>query len=427
MYWLDVPLRKVAPPQASDVHFKPDENVWHLTLDQIESNTGAISNKVMMPAYLAGGSTFNFDEKNVLYSKLRPYLNKVVCPEESGIATTELVPLRPNPDVLDRRFLTYYLRSNRFLGFAHQCVAGVKMPRVIMSKFWEYTLGLPALSEQRRIVEILDQADALRKKRSDADVNAARILPALFLKMFGDPATNPMGWDTVPVSAFVEGFEAGRSLAAKDQESDSATYRVLKVSAVTWGRYQPQESKPVPPDYVPPKNHFVKQGDLLFSRANTTELVGAVAYVNETPPNLLLPDKIWRFIWRDPDEVHPLFVNSLFRHPVIRYELGKRATGTSGSMKNISMGKVLSMEVPLPPSKLQQQFGDFATKISAIELQCNRSRDQIDRLFHRLLHDAFSGELTAKWREGHMKKLLAEIEAQKKALEVVDSQAAMSF
>ena len=55
-------------------------------------------------------------------------------------------------------------------------------------------MQVPSVSEQRRIVEILDQADTLRKKRAEADAKASRILPALFYKMFGDPATNPKGW-----------------------------------------------------------------------------------------------------------------------------------------------------------------------------------------------------------------------------------------
>ncbi len=197
MRWPTVPLKEIAPAQTPNIRFSPDEPVWHLTLDQVESHTGNIVNKKIAPASAAGTSTNVFDDGNVLYSKLRPYLNKVICPTEPGIATTELVPLRPRKDLLDRRYLTYYLRSNHFLGFANVAVAGVKMPRIIMTKFWKHRIPLPPLFEQHRIVEILDQADALRKKRADADAKAARILPALFYKMFGDPATNPKGWQLV--------------------------------------------------------------------------------------------------------------------------------------------------------------------------------------------------------------------------------------
>lgn len=114
MKWRKVKLEYIAPAQPASVRFQPNEVVWHLTLDQIESGTGNIINKRMAPVTEAGSSTYVFDSGNVLYSKLRPYLNKVVHPREPGIATTELIPLRPRPDVLNADYLTYYLRSPFF-------------------------------------------------------------------------------------------------------------------------------------------------------------------------------------------------------------------------------------------------------------------------------------------------------------------------
>ncbi len=67
------------------------------------------------------------------------------------------------------------------------------------------------------------------------------------------------------------------------------------MSAVTWKEFAPDESKPVPPDYNPPAHHCVKQGDLLFSRANTTELVGATTYVFEAPNNLSRSQKVFGY------------------------------------------------------------------------------------------------------------------------------------
>ncbi len=366
---------------------------------------------------------------DVLVSTVRPNLNAVArVPEEldGQIASTGFCVLRPKANTLDSHYLFYRTMTRDFVEYLKTRVRGAHYPAVTDSIVRDAPIPLAPPSEQRRIVQILDQAHVLHNNGADADNKIAHILSALFLKTFGSPATNPMGWDIVPISKFVERFEGGRSIAAKTQEGDSGRYRVLKVSAVTWGKYAPNESKPVPTDYLPPKSHFVHAGDLLFSRANTTELVGAVAYVHETPSNLLLPDKIWRFVWHNPEEIDPLFVYSLFRHPAVRYELGKRATGTSGSMQNISMGKVLAMEVPLPPPELQKQFGDFALRLEGIGFHRHRSTEVISKLFQRLLHDAFSGELTAKWREAHMKELLAEMEAQKKEFNTI-SETALSI
>jgi type I restriction enzyme S subunit len=199
MRWPRCRLRAVAPPAPAEASFQPDDEVWLLTLDQIEGHTGVVLEKPRKIADSIGNSTFTFDTGHVLYSKLRPYLNKVVCPDEPGIATTELIPLRPHSAILDRKFLAYYLRSPRFLSYASQYVVGAKMPRVISDRFWQHEIPLPPLSEQRRIVEILDQADRLRRLRAEADAKADRILAALFIEIFGDPASKPMSWRRKPI------------------------------------------------------------------------------------------------------------------------------------------------------------------------------------------------------------------------------------
>jgi type I restriction enzyme, S subunit len=98
-------------------------------------------------------------------------------------------------------------------------VAGVKMPRIIMAKFWEHHLPLPPLSEQRRIVEILDQADALRRKRTEADAKAERILTAVFYEMFGDPATNPNGLRKQRLGTLIS-VRSGNFLPEKNMDKD---------------------------------------------------------------------------------------------------------------------------------------------------------------------------------------------------------------
>ena len=129
--------------------------------------------------------------------------------------------------------------------------------------------------------------------------------------------------------------------------------RVLKVSAVTGMRFLLDESKPVPNSYDPPPDHFVRSGDLLL-----------VAYVDAAPANLLLPDKLWRFVWRQPILTDSFFVWALFQTSPVRYEIGRRATGTSGSMKNISQERVLGIRTVVPPIQLQH---DFAQQVVVIE------------------------------------------------------------
>jgi type I restriction enzyme S subunit len=286
-----------------------------------------------------------------------------------------------------RRFLD---RSVQTLSAQARGVAQLNINGKILKSL---PIPVPPLAEQERIVKLLDEADELRKLRAEADRRTSALIPALFHEMFGDPLINPRGWPKRLVSSFVAELHGGRNVNPAGADEARGRYRVLKISSVTWGDFQPEESKPVQSDYQPPASHFVRIGDLLFSRANTSDLVAATSYVFDTPPNLLLPDKLWRFVWKEPRSVEPIFVWWLFQSAGIRSELGRRATGTGGSMKNISKPKVMTLDVPIPPLTLQQKFVSRALDIRTLESAQAASRARLDALFQSMLHRAFQGEL----------------------------------
>ena len=154
--WPTKAIMEVAPEQPSKKQMPG--KVWLLNLDMIESNTGKVIEKV----YETSDNTLSvqpFDEDNVLFSKLRPYLNKVVVPDEYGLATTELVPLRPNQEVLNKVFLSYLLRSQQFVTFANKISGGTKMPRMPLAELRNFKCILPPMSEQLKFVSIAKQAD----------------------------------------------------------------------------------------------------------------------------------------------------------------------------------------------------------------------------------------------------------------------------
>jgi type I restriction enzyme S subunit len=282
---------------------------------------------------------------------------------------------------------------NRHLEEIEANTSFVTVKHLSSSQIGNIELPLPPLPEQERIVKLLDEADALRKLRTRADKRSEELIPALFEEMFGDPIGNPKRWPTLSLSSIVDELRGGRSINPAGAEEALGQYRVLKISAVTSGEYKHTESKPVSADYRPPQLHFVKKGDLLFSRANTAELVGATVYVFETPPNLLLPDKLWRFVWKEPKEIVPLFIWHTLQSKSVRHEIGNRATGTGGSMKNISKPKVLSLAIPWPPLKLQLEFASHVSQIRSLFSTQSSSRQNLDALFQSMLHRAFRGEL----------------------------------
>jgi type I restriction enzyme S subunit len=300
--------------------------------------------------------------------------------------------VRTGPDLYNRYFV-HRLMADQKSGRLSDYLTGTTIRHFTGQDLARYTFPLPPLDEQRRIAAVLDRAEALRAKRRAALAQLDTLTQAIFLDMFGDPGTNPRDWEVHPISDYVASFEGGRSLEAEVGEGVVTRNRVLKVSAVTGMKYNPLESKPIPDSYQPSQEHFVRAGDLLFSRANTSDLVGAVAYVEQTPPDILLPDKIWRFVWREPRLVDPLFVWALFQTPKMRYEIGRRATGTSGSMKNISQEKLLGIRTIVPNIREQREFSRRFLSAHQLSHKYEESALSMERLFASLQHRAFCGEI----------------------------------
>ena len=154
--WKTSKIKDVAPESPSKETV--DGRAWLLNLDMIESNTGKVIEKVYEDSENAL-SVQPFDEGNVLFSKLRPYLNKVVIPDEPGLATTELVPLRPKGDILNKIFFSHLLRGDQFVNFANDIAGGTKMPRMPLSELRKFECILPPMEEQMKFVAIAELAD----------------------------------------------------------------------------------------------------------------------------------------------------------------------------------------------------------------------------------------------------------------------------
>ena len=160
MKWPVQKMKDVAPALPYSGKVSSNSNrCWLLNLDMIESNTGRIIDKVYVPMSEIGPSTTTFSREYVLFSKLRPYLNKVVIPDDSGYATTELIPMLPEPKLLKQVYLAQLLRGDEFLSFISTQVSGTKMPRVSMNVFWDFEIMLPPLELQERFADFVRQSD----------------------------------------------------------------------------------------------------------------------------------------------------------------------------------------------------------------------------------------------------------------------------
>ena len=158
--WVVFPMSTVAPIKAFKGEVEAvDGKVWLLNLDMIEAHTGDVQEEVLVGIDDIGASTVAFNRDNILYSKLRPYLNKVVYPKKTGYATSELLPLRPDINLLNKVFFTALLRSDAFVHFIREQVAGAKMPRVSMDIFKKFDVICPPIELQNQFAHFVEQTD----------------------------------------------------------------------------------------------------------------------------------------------------------------------------------------------------------------------------------------------------------------------------
>lgn len=229
------------------------------------------------------------------------------------------------------------------------------------------------MTEQLQIADEINQVIRLIDKRKEELSLLDQLVKSQFIEMFGDPEKNPFGWDMSTIGVLISSCEAGWSGNGSQREKKDGEIAVLKVSAVTKGYFIPDECKVLDDQSNIKKYVFPQEGDLLFSRANTREMVGATAVITQNYPEYILPDKLWRI--RFVDATNVWYMKYILSSKSIRAIFASVSTGTSGSMFNVSMEKFKSIAVPLPPLELQEQFAVFVTQT-----------DKSKYLFYRLEH-----------------------------------------
>lgn len=298
-----------------------------------------------------------------------------------------------NSDLIESEYLARYLAwaTDRLIRVAY----GTTFKEISRSTLKRFEIPLPTLPEQREIVKILRQADRLRQLRLEADRTSEQLLLSIFNKMFQKPKST---WIRCKLGDVIS-LEAGKNFAAKPNPVEKGKWGILKVSAVTYGTFLPEENKELPDDADPNLDYQVKKDDLLITRANTAELLGASAIVRTISQNLLLPDKIWRAVFNGKYSSNPHFLYGLLNTARIRNEISRRATGTSGSMKNISQSNFLDIVIQLPSEDEQKNFSEIAKSIWQDVQDCQAdAASELTRLTESIQVNAFVGSLTNEYR-----------------------------
>ncbi len=206
------------------------------------------------------------------------------------------------------------------------------------------------LDQQLQYAAILEKIYAIINDRKQQLAKLDELVKARFVEMFGALT------DTVPLSHYIKALTAGKSLPGEEE----CRNKVLKTGAATYDYFDETQVKNLPVDYTPLAEHQIHDGDVIISRMNTAELVGATAYIWKAPDNTYLPDRLWRAELKE--KVNPIFVWQVIIQSSTKEAIRRIAGGTSGSMKNISKPGLLGVNVIKVSLDQQNQFAAFVSQ-----------------------------------------------------------------
>lgn len=315
---------------------------------------------------------------------------------------------------MDSQFLEYWLLSPNAQQRINLMKTGISDSglNLTQDRFIQLPVPMPPLHEQRRIVAVLEEHIVSLDAASASVHRAQRRLVAL--RRSSLDATFGLGLRPgVPLRNLVLGVTAGKSFGSDGGPAAVGQWGIVRVSAMTKGVFLESENKAVPPERVDPRNE-IRPGDLLVSRANTSEYVGASVLVPGTVrQRLLLSDKSMRLTPKE--DVDPEWLWRALQAPTARRQISALATGTKDSMRNISQASLLSVSLPAK-SRLEQErdarvYRDLDEQVSRQEAHIAALLRRSEALRRALLAAAFSGRLTGRSSDRELMEELADQEA----------------
>ena len=356
----------------------------YIRITDIDANGQLIPNGVA--ADVSDTSTYLLREGDLLIAHSGNTVGKsYLHPKgaEPSLFAGYLIRFQLSTKRINPRFAFFFTKSERYNSWldSKRRVAG--QPNINGTEYASLELPLPPLPEQDRIVEILDQADALRQQRRQADALSQRILPALFHEMFGDPNRNEREWPTLPLD------EAFDDVSRKGNKIPRSEYLTAgKIPVIDQGQ-----------DAI--AGYWDEVGD---------------AYRGKLPVTL----------FGDHTRIF-----KLLEHPFCIGADGVRLLRPKAMDCHFAFGLLTLLDVPSrgysrhfkelrslsyinPPPDLQERFGNALAELRKLTAKAATSAATLETLFQTLLHRAFDGSLTAKWREGHAKEVLQEMKHQAK-------------
>ncbi|MBA4312323.1 MAG: hypothetical protein C0417_06810 [Chlorobiaceae bacterium] len=303
-----------------------------------------------------------------------------------GYVGSTIAALVPDKGKIFPGFLYHFVNSR--YEFLNKSVHGAAVPHIERQLLLGLRFHLPPLTEQERIVRILNEAEEMKRLRAQANNRTTDFIPALFDEMFGDPVKNEKRWTLKSVGELLTLCEYGTSEKADDDSTGIPMLRMGNVSVT--GELILNDLKYIKLNESDKKKYLLQKGDILFNRTNSRELVGKTGMWDGRFDAVAASYFIrLRF---DEQLESPLHFTVFMNLALMKQRLMSMARGAVGQA-NINAKELQSIMVPVPPIELQNEFAARVEEIRILELDQFVGEQKVESLFQSLLHRAFEGEL----------------------------------
>lgn len=327
----------------------------------VDERFGTIAVREDRPLSEVSNGFTAFEEGDVLFAKITPCMEngKIALARELtngiGRGSTEFFVLRPGDRVL-AEYVYHLVRQPSFRETAKKSFTGTAGQRRVPKAFMEEVLvPLPSFSEQRKVIEILNQSIRIERMRVQAGVCLQEFAQALFIKLFGEPSENPMCWKLARLGEFAE-FRYGTSEKCYSHAA-SNTLPVLRIpnvlnGAVNWANLKFTSAK-----LKETEKFRLQTGDLLFVRTNgNPDYIGRCAVFNDHR-EAAYASYLIRARLMSGAATCPEYVAGSFTLPSVRSAILKLARTTAGNY-NINIKSLKGIAIPIPPAPLQQKYAE---------------------------------------------------------------------
>jgi type I restriction enzyme, S subunit len=291
--------------------------------------------------------------------------------------------IRPRTDKVLPAFLSFYMKSAVFRHWTSQS-AGINIKNIRKSELQSHQLSLPSLEEQRRIVDILSRAEGIVRLRREAQKKAGELIPALFLEMFGDPAANPKGWPVAKVDDIIISANYGSSKKASENEAGPPIIRMGNVDFAGYLKLNDLKYVELPPEDT--ERFGLIEGDILFNRTNSKDLVGKTGMWDGSRTAVAASYFIRVRVQRD--RINPYFFWAFMNSAHMKHMLFDTARGAIGQA-NINARELRAFSIIVPPLNRQDTYEQCCRDIFSIQTQQASGTQKAETTFEVLLSRIF--------------------------------------